>query len=285
MIDDSHLATVIGKCVQVFIDDIIVYSRTLEEHVQHLERVFGICKEANLRIKLAKCSFASDNVEYLGHQITRQGLKPTDRNVKKVLDMTAPKNKSEVRSFLGMVGYYPRFIPAFAEKSHAIQQLTRNKVDFIWGDEQEAAFKVLKEALVNPPVLAYPDPTKVQILTTDASGKGIGAISSQSADGSSDGEQVIAYASRALRGPEVRYATTHVEALAIVAGMYQFRHYLRGRKFVLYTDHSALTYILNNPSPSPKVSRWSAATIEYDFVTKHRKGESNPADALSRLVG
>lgn len=143
---------------------------------------------------------------------------------------------------------------------------------------------MLKDALVNPPILAYPDPKKMQILTTDASGKGIGAILSQSDDGSSEGEQVIAYASRALRGADMRYATTHVEALAIVAGMYHFRHYLRGRKFILYTDHSALTYILNNPTPTPKISRWSAATMEYDFIVKHRKGEENPADALSRLV-
>ncbi|CDH61066.1 krab-a domain-containing protein [Lichtheimia corymbifera JMRC:FSU:9682] len=268
------LQPLLGKCVHVFIDDIIIYSRTLEEHVQHLEQVFNICKDANLRIKLAKCTFASDNVEYLGHQITKDGLKPTERNVKKVKDMVAPKNKSEVRSLLGMVGYYRRFIPDFANKAQAIQKLTRNKVDFEWGPEQEKAFEVLKDALITPPVLAYPDPTMVQILTTDASGKGIGAILSQSADGSSDGEQVIAYASRALRGAETRYATTHVEALAIVAGMYQFRHYLRGRKFVLYTDHSALTYILNNPAPSPKVSRWSAATMEYDFAVKHRKGEN-----------
>lgn len=278
------LQPLLGKCVHVFIDDIIIYSRTLEEHVQHLEQVFKICKDTNLRIKLAKCTFASDNVEYLGHQITRDGLKPTDRNVKKVLDMSVPKNKSDVRSFLGMVGYYRRFIPDFANKARAIQQLTRSKVDFVWGPDQELACKELKEALINPPVLAYPDPNKVQILTTDASGKGIGAILSQSVDGSSEGEQVIAYASRTLRGAETRYATTHLEALAVVAGMNQFRHYLRGRKFVLYTDHSALTYILNNPSPSPKISRWSAATMEYDFVTKHRRGKDNPADALSRLV-
>ncbi|KAJ8651992.1 hypothetical protein O0I10_012387 [Lichtheimia ornata] len=181
-------------------------------------------------------------------------LKPTDRNVKKVLDMTAPKNKSEVRSFLGMVGYLSKVYSSFCgEVTCYTTTLIRNKVDFIWGDEQEAAFKALKEALVNPPVLAYPDPTKVQILTTDASGKGNRCnIITVSSDGSSDGEQVIAYASRALRGPEVRYATTHVEALAIVAGMYQFRHYLRGRKFVLYTDHSALTYILEQPVTKPE---------------------------------
>lgn len=278
------LQPLFGKCVHVFIDDIIVYSRTLNEHVQHLEQVFKICKEANLRIKLAKCTFASDSVEYLGHQITREGLKPTDRNVKKVQDMVIPKDKSDVRSFLGMVGYYRRFVPDFANKAQALQQLTKSKIDFYWRSEQELAFKVLKDALINPPVLAYPDPNKVQILTTDASGKGIGAILSQSDDGSPEGEQVIAYASRTLRGAETRYATTHLEALAVVAGMHHFRHYLRGRKFVLYTDHSALTYILNNPAPSSKVSRWAAATMEYDFVTKYRKGENNPADALSRLV-
>ncbi|CDH61239.1 retrotransposon unclassified [Lichtheimia corymbifera JMRC:FSU:9682] len=114
------LQPLLGKCVHVFIDDIIVFSRTLDEHVQHLERVFEICTEANLRIKLAKCSFASDNVEYLGHQITRHGLKPTGRNVKKVMDMTAPRNKSEVRSFLGMVGYYRRFIPAISLCHHPV---------------------------------------------------------------------------------------------------------------------------------------------------------------------
>lgn len=279
------LQPLLGTCVHVFIDDIIVYSRTMEEHVAHLEQVFHICKEANLRIKLSKCTFASSSVEYLGHQITSDGLMPTDRNVRKVLDMANSKNQSDVRAFLGMVGYYRGFIPDFADKAYAIQKLTRDKIDFNWGEEQEAAFMVLKEALVKPPVLAYPDPTKVQILTTDASGKGIGAILSQSVHGSSEGEQVIAYASRALRDVETRYSTTHVEALAIVAGMYHFRHYLGRRKFVVYTDHSALTYILNNPTPSPKVSRCSAATMEYDFTIKHRKREDNPADELSRLVG
>ncbi|KAG1450745.1 hypothetical protein G6F57_016335 [Rhizopus arrhizus] len=278
------LGELIGDCAYVFIDDIIIFSETVEQHVLDLQKVFDKCEAAGLKLKGAKCRFGVSGVEYLGHQITKDGLLPTDKNVKKIMDMPAPTTSDEVRSFLGLVGYYRRFIVNFADTAHPLTSLIKKGAVFDWNQDCKAAFDSLKNSLVTPPLLDYPDRDQVQILTTDASGKGLGAILSQSPDGTGENEKIIGYASRTVRGPEVRYPPTHLEALGVIWAVQHFRHYLAGRRFVLYTDHSALQYIFNNPKPAPKLARWAAAMMEYDFDTRYRRGEDNPADALSRLV-
>ncbi|KAG1040602.1 hypothetical protein G6F43_012261 [Rhizopus delemar] len=277
------LGDYLGRFVMVFIDDVIVFSRNQAEHKEHLRCIFERCHEANLRLKFKKCSFGSPSVEYLGHTISAQGVSPHAHNINKILAFPAPKNPDEVRSFLGTCGYYRRFIESYAAVATPLTELLKKNKSFSWGYEQDMAYQQLKEKLVGAPILAYPDRAQVQILTTDASKKGISAILSQSRDGSLEEERVISYNSRTLRPAEENYSTVHLEALAVVWAVTKYRHYLVGRHFKLRTDNAALTYVMAPAKPSPKLARWAACLIDYDFEIVHLPGKSNPADALSRL--
>ncbi|KAG2190968.1 hypothetical protein INT47_007113 [Mucor saturninus] len=278
------LGEYIGDFVYVFIDDVIIFSKTLAEHEVHLSLVFEACKKANLKLKRSKCFFAQPSVEYLGHVVSGSGLSPCSRNVEKLLALVVPRNTNEVHTFLGMAGYYRRFVHDYAKVAQPLVKMLKKNVSFVWGPEQETAFLALRAALVSPPILAFPDRQQVQILTTDASTRGLGAVLSQAPEDSLEDETVISYGSRGLRGSEKNYAATHLEALALIWGVVRYRHYLAGRHFILRTDHAALVYIIKNPNPSPKLSRWAAALMEYDFTLKHQPGRDNPADALSRLL-
>lgn len=278
------LGKLVGHCVHVFIDDIIIYSKNVDEHMDHLASVFDLCIQHGLRLKRKKCVFIQSDVEYLGHQIGQGGLRPNKHNTSKIMKMKVPRNKDDVRSFLGMTGYYRRFVEGYATLMNPITTLTKKDNGFIWGAMQQKAFDIIKATLTSVPVLAFPSKDLVQILTTDASNKGLGTILSQSEDGSSEGETVISYGSRSLKPAESNYSATHLEALAVVWAVNHYKHYLAGRKFVLYTDHAALKYIFNNPQPGAKLARWAAALMEYDYEVRYRPGSKNPADALSRLI-
>lgn len=277
---NTILQSFIGRFVYCFIDDIIVYSRSMDEHKEHLRAVFQACDQANLRLKYSKCSFGQRSVEYLGHIVSDQGLSPTDRNVNKILTMPAPRNVEGVRSFLGLSGYYRRFVPQYAHILSPVSSLLKKDAKFEWGPCQQKAFDAIKEIMINPPLLSFPDRAQIQVLTTDASGVGIGAILSQSPDGTPNKETVIAYESRVLRDAETRYSSVHQEALAVCWAVEKFRHYLSGRSFILRTDSAAVSFVLNSTKPS-KLQRWSAMLMEYDFEVKHQPGKQNPADALS----
>jgi hypothetical protein len=274
----------IGVFVLIFIDDILIFSKDPEEHLRHLTMVMDACRNANLRLKRKKCEFMKPSVTYLGHVISGDGLHPTDTNVQRLLDMREPRSKDDVRSVLGSAGYHRRFVPNFASIMEPMVRLLGKKISFLWGDEQLQAFELIKKKLSSPPVLAFPKEEEIQMLSTDASETGLGAILSQSPTGTDEEETVVAYASRALHGPETRYSATHLEALALVWAVRHFRHYLAGRKFVLITDHAGLQYVFSNPRPSNKMMRWVADLQEYDFTVKYRAGSQNPADALSRLL-
>lgn len=278
------LSPYIGDFVHVFIDDIIVCSKDLDEHAVHLAKVMEACQSANLRLKRSKCVFGLSQVEYLGHVITGDGLLPNERNTEKIMKMPIPRNTKEVKTWLGTTGYYRRHIKGYAQVARPLTRLLKQDVAFVWDKEEQLAFDTLKNALTSPPILAYPDRNQVQILTTDASTRGLGAVLSQSPTGDAREERVIAYASRSLRDSEERYAATHLEALAVVWAVEYFRHYLSGRQFVLYTDHAALPFIFQQARPSVKLTRWAASLMEYNFVARYRPGRANPADALSRLL-
>ena len=241
------LADQLYRNVLVYIDDIIVFSRSIREHIEYLATVFKALENAGLCLKRSKCHFGQPKIEYLGHVIDKEGIRVNKNNVKKALELVEPTSKDLVHSFLGLVGYYRRFINGFSKIARPLTRLTRKEADFTWEKEQKEAFNCLRQRLIEAPVLAYPDPAQIQILTTDGSISGLGAILSQSGDGSLSGERVVAYASRTLRGAEEKYAAPHIEALAVVWAVNHFRHFLMGRRFILHTDHAALTYIFNNP--------------------------------------
>ncbi|KAJ8652105.1 hypothetical protein O0I10_012295 [Lichtheimia ornata] len=277
------LAPFIGRFVYCFIDDIIIFSRNLQDHLDHLKQVFEACHQANLRLKMSKCKFAQDQVEYLGHIVSERGVSPSPRNVQKIQDMPPPRSVGDVRSFMGLTGYYRRFIPKYADLMAPVSDLLKKNKIFKWEEPQQEAFNQVKMYLVHYPTMAFPDQDQVQVLTTDASHLRLGAVLSQHPHGEPEKETVISYDSRILRGPETRYSAVHQEALAVCWAVHKYRHYLAGRHFILRTDNAAVSFVINNTKPS-KLQRWAAFLQDFDFEVHHVPGRTNPADALSRLV-
>ena len=270
--------------VVVYIDDILVFSQTLEDHLEHLERVMERLEAASLKLKPAKCRFARHEVEYLGHQVTPEGLKTNDRLVAAVQDFPQPQNIRDARRFLGMSSYYRRFIPQFANIAQPLHSLTRKGASFHWSSECQEAFDTLKHKLTTAPVLAYPSCEKPYTMETDASLSGLGVVLSQVQD---DGKlHPVAYASRSLSKSERNYSVTELETLAVVWAVTHFCPYLYGQTVTVLTDHSAVKAVLGTPNPSGKHARWwtkvyGAGVREVNIV--YRAGKLNQsADALSR---
>ena len=270
--------------VVVYIDDVLVFSRTLEEHLEHLRCVIQRIQEAGLKLKPTKCHFIRTEVEYLGHMITPEGLKTNPRLVVAVEEFPRPQNLSEVRRFLGLSSYYRRFIPQFSQIAQPLHALTRKGAEFQWTDACEEAMKTLKKRLVSAPVLAYPSFDKPFVMETDASIAGVGVVLSQP---QKDGQlHPVAYASRSLSAPERNYAITELETLAVVWAIAHFHSYLYGHSVTVYTDHSAVKAVLETPNPSGKHARWWTKVYGSGVKDVHivyRPGKLNAsADALSR---
>lgn len=270
--------------VAVYLDDVLIFSETLEDHLQHVRMVIERVMATGLKLKPVKCHFVRHEVEYLGHVVTPDGLKPNLHRVAAVREFATPRNVTETRQFLGLASYYRRFILRFAKIAQPLHQLTKKGAQFDWTAECQTAFDRLKSELTEAPVLAYPDFNKDFTLETDASVRGLGAVLSQT---QSDGRShPIAYASRALSPPEKNYGITELETLAVVWAISHFHAYLYGHKVTVLTDHSAVKAVLGTPSPSGKHARWwtkvfGSGVKEVDIV--YRSGKENlNADALSR---
>ena len=264
-----------------YFDDIIIPSINLQQHCERLELVLGRFQQHNLRVKASKCCFGADRVTYLGHVVSSAGIHTDPHKIEAVSALAPPTNVQQVRSFLGLAGYYRNFIPNFAVLSAPLVQLTKKGSSFSWTDLQEQAFLQLKSLLCSAPILAYPQFDKRFFLQTDASDKGLGAVLTQLDN--SGREHVISYASRSLLDREKCYSTTEKEALAIIFAIDHYRVYLLGREFTLITDHSALQW-LHSVEPKGRLARWVMALQEFSFVVKHRPGTANQnADALSRM--
>ena len=234
----------------VYIDDILIASKTFEEHLQHLAEVIDCLRKAGLRLKPKKCRFLCDEVSYLGHVISARGVSPDPGKINKVKCFPVPCDVTQVRQFLGLASYYRRFVPQFAKIAAPIHGLLKKENAFAWTSECEVAFRKLKEALTSAPVLVYPKfgPEHEFVLETDASYVGLGAVLSQLQN---DGKMhPIAYASRSLDPHEKNYAVTELETLAIVWAVRYFRAYLLGHQTTVFTDHSACMSLLSHPRPS-----------------------------------
>ncbi|GMF19842.1 unnamed protein product [Phytophthora fragariaefolia] len=244
---------------------------------------FGLCNaptQAGLSLKASKCSFATTKMEYLGHDLTPDGIRPTARLVKAVKDFPVPTSDKEVRKFVALAGYYRRFMPDFGTRMAPLTMLLRKNVSWRWRTEQEEAFAWAKAYLSKEPVLIYPNYSLPFKLTTDASKIGLGAVLSQD---QGNGDQPVAYASKVNSPAVSKYTISELECLAIVWAVQLFRPHLYGRHFTIVTDHIALKWLMTATEPAGRLHRWSLTLQEYDFSIQYRPGHENRvADALSR---
>lgn len=267
------------KCL-CYLDDVIIFGKTFQEALENLKTVFQRFRQANLRLKPSKCTLFQTKVSFLGHIVSEAGISCDLRKTDSVKTWPVPTNVSEVKTFLGLVGYYRRFIRDFSTLAYPLTELTHKARSFIWTEACQIAFETLKSNLVSAPILAYTTENGTFVLDTDASLHGIGAVLSQIQNGE---ERVIAYASRTLSKSQQRYCTTYRELLAVVTFIKLFRHYLWGRRFVVRSDHSSLKWLRNFKNPEGMIARWLSVLSTYDFSIEFRRGSLHTnADAMSR---
>ena len=271
------------EMVANFFDDILIHSKTFEEHMEDVETVFLRLDEVNLKLNPDKCKMFQNSIDFLGHTISKGKIEMNKDKIKLILDWKTPTKVPDIQSFLGLAGYYRRFIEDFAKISAPLSHLLKKDTKFNWTQECDDAFKFLKEKLASYPILRQPDFSIPFILFTDASGYAIGAILAQKDD--KDNEYVVAYASRLLQGAEKHLGITEKECLAVVWGINQFSIYLDKTVFTIVTDHSALQWLMKIKDSNNKLARWAIYIQSYKFNIIHRQGKKhNNADALSRMV-
>ena len=265
-----------------YVDDIVIYSDSWEDHIKTLKELFSRLRMARIKARPTKCLLGASRMEFLGHQVGGDVIIPSRDNLEKVRNTPRPTTKKQVRSFLGLVGYYRDHIPAFAEISAPLTDLLKKgKADHIqWSEAQERAYSLLKEYLLQEPVLKLPDLSKLFVLQTDASGVGVAAVLLQENDGKL---YPVGYASKKLNLTEARYPIIEKECLAVVWGIKRFKLYLAGRRFTLQTDHKPLKYLKDASYQNDRVFRWAVAVQEYSFRVEDIPGRENiGADFLSR---
>ena len=266
----------VDQFVVVFIDDILVYSKDAQEHEQHLRIVLEALREKKLYAKLSKCDFWLKEVSFLCHIVFAEGIRVDPAKIEAVVNWKSPQNVTEVRSFLGLAGYYRRFVRGFSVIAAPLTKLLRKGMKFEWTDKCQNSFEQLKGMMVEALVLTQPTPEKEYTLYSDASCIGLGCVLMQ------DGK-VVAYASRQLKPHEQNYPTHDLELAAVVFALKIWRHYLYGEKCRIYTDHKSLKYLLTHKDLNLRQRRWLELFKDYDCIIDYHPGKVNiVADALSR---
>ena len=273
--------------VQCYIDDILITGASEQEHLHNLEEVLKRLSEYGIRVRREKCAFFRDTVEYLGHQISAEGLHTTPKKAEAIQAAPAPKNIQQLRSFLGLLHYYGKFIPDLASLVHPLNQLLHSGRTWTWTKECEQSFVLAKEKLTSATVLAHYNSQYPLRLAADASSYGLGAVISHIFPNGL--ERPIAFASRTLTASERNYSQLEKEALSLIFAVKKFHQYLYGREFILYTDHKPLTTILGPkrgipPLAAARLQRWALQLSAHQYKIQFRptKAHAN-ADALSRL--
>lgn len=279
---ENVLRGLINEICVVYMDDIIIFSTSLQEHITNIEKVFQRLRESNFKIQLDKSEFLKHETAYLGHIVTPEGIKPNPDKVHAIKNFPIPRTTKEIKSFLGLLGYYRKFIPNFSQLAKPLTSCLKKGAKINTEDPKYLnAFRICQEILMNDPILIYPDFEKEFNVTTDASQFAIGAVLSQGPIGS---DKPIAYASRTLNNNEVNYSTTEKELLAIVWATKYFRPYLFGRKFKIITDHKPLKWLISLKEPNSRLIRWKLKLEEFEYEVVHKQGKMNTnADALSRV--
>lgn len=274
---DNAFRGLIGKSCFAYIDDIVIFGNTLEEHNRNLQLVLQRVKELGLRLEPTKCEYLKPELEYLGHLITADGVKPNPAKIEAIKNFKNLKTVKDVQSFLGLAGYYRKFIKNFSSIARPLTRLTQKEMIFDWTPDCEKAFYDLRHALTTAPVLRFPNFEEQFTLTTDASNHGLGAVLSQ------NGHPCL-FISRTLNKAEENYTTSEKELLAMVWAMKRLRQYLLGKTFKIQTDHKALVWLHNVKDPSSRLLRWRLRMEEYKYEIEYVKGKENKvADCLSRL--
>ena len=274
---------ILGNGVFAYLDDIIVVSQDMETHFQRLNDVLARLAHAGLKVKLSKCNFLRKRLTFLGHVVDANGLHTSDDKVAAVKNFPRPETVKQLKSFLGLSGYYRPFVPHYATLSSPLLRLLKKDAPFIWRDEQEHAFNALKTALTTAPVLAFPNFQEPFILVTDASGKGLGAALMQRDVRNKN--RPIAYASRILNNAESRYSVTDLETLAIVWALRHFRDLIYGYPITVYTDHQPVKDLFKGRNLTGRLARWMVILEDYRPTIEYLPGKLNVvADALSRSV-
>ena len=266
----------VDQFVVVFIDDILVYSKDAQEHEQHLRIVLETLRENSLYAKLRKCDFWLKEVSFLGHIVYVEGIRVDSAKIEVVVNWKPPRNVTELRSFLGLVGYYRRFVRGFSVIPSPLTKLLRKGIKFEWIDKCQNSFEQLKGMLVEAPVLTQPTSGKEYTLYSDASGIGFGCVLMQ------DGK-VVAYASKQLKPHEHNYPTHDLELAVVVFALKIWRHYLYGEKCRIYINHKSLKYLLMQKELNLRQRRWLELFKDYDYIIDYRLRKANVVvDALSR---
>ncbi|GJR07641.1 reverse transcriptase domain-containing protein [Tanacetum coccineum] len=266
----------LDKFVIVFIDDILIYSKTKEDHEVHLGLVLELLRKEKLYAKFSKCEFWLQEVHFLGHVVNQNGIHVDPSKIEAVKNWKTPTTPSEIRSFLGLAGYYRRFIANFSKIAKPLTSLTQKNQKYVWGVEQEEAFQTLKNNLCDAPILTLPDGVEDFVVYCDASNQGLGCVLMQRG-------KVIAYASRQLKTHEKNYTTHDLELGAVVFALKTWRHYLYGTKSVIYTDHKSLQHIFDQKELNMRQRRWIELFSDYECEIRYHPGKANVvADALSR---
>lgn len=279
---DVVLAGLLWKNCLVYVDDIIVFGRTFDEHLENLSLVLDALRAANITLKASKCKLLCEEIQFLGHVVSATGVATDPEKVNKISSMPAPRNTHEIKVFTGLTGYYRKFIKDYASIAEPLNKLLRKEGEWHWADEQQSAFDELKKRLTEAPILAFPDFKLPFTLFTDASNHGIGSVLSQFQNGK---EVVICYYSRTLNTAERNYSTTERECLAIVDSVKNFRYYLIGRRFEVVVDHHSLRWLKTVSDNSQRLARWSLQLQEFDYDVTYRPGKQHSnSDALSRLT-
>ena len=267
-----------------YLDDILVADKTMEEHLLHLDQVLTALGKAGLKLNPAKCSIARESVVCLGHQLSREGISPDPANTEKIRSWKAPDNVKKLRAFLGLTGYYRQFVRNYSGIARCLTDLLRDGCKWCWDDEHQKAFETLRDALISPEVMAYPDFKRPFIVKTDASLTAIGYVLTQK--GEDKKERVISYGSKKLSQPQQRWSTYDREFFALIAGIRANAHYLRHSRFMVITDHRPLLAwrkVDARKDPTGRRTRWAIELDNYDFELVYKKGSTHcDADAMSR---
>ena len=272
---------------QGYLDDILIFSRSFEEHLDHIDQVFQRLAEGNLKLKEEKCEFFRTKVLYLGHVLDEEGIHPIPDKVTKLNEMPPPRTVKEVQQFMGLANYYRKFIPRFSDIARPITELTRKDVDFVWTDERQQSFDMLKSHLSSAPILRYPELDRPFFLYTDASKYAWGAVLTQphKFEDGLESHLPVHYCSGLLNGPQINWAALTKEAFAIYQAVKKLAIYITGCDVTIRTDHRPLQKFLLKETLNDKVNRWGLELEQFQLKLEYIEGKKNTlADTLSRLV-